>query len=176
MARHVRPEDTSYSHKNSAVTWKGIDGAGAFACHTDCSGFINALLRRAYGFTDNSFRVWLATRRPLAKAYYEAVVAHNRFVRIPRVTDVEPGDVIAVRYPADDQEIDLPQPEEAKSGNRQVAAGGEALKARRVLGTAFASTSIFYVLDYTSTLRKLLSSARRPAAAPAPSLPISLGP
>jgi hypothetical protein len=104
MARHVRPADTSYRHQGSSVTWEGVGGATRYECHTDCSGFLNALLRRGYGLTGASFEGWLGTRRPLARTYHEAIVEQNGFRRIRHLQEVKPGDIIAIRYAPHDPE------------------------------------------------------------------------
>src|SRR5262245_53863316 len=74
IVRGLHPEDTSYRHKNSSVRWKGIEGVTRYESHADCSGFLNALLARAYGLTGEGFEQWLGTRRPLAKTYYDAII------------------------------------------------------------------------------------------------------
>jgi hypothetical protein len=104
LVQGVRRDDTTYRHKDTAVQWKGIDGATGYQCHTDCSGLLNALLQRAYGLSDDTLKEWFGTRRPLAKAYYEAIDNRSHFKRIGRVQDVRPGDIIAIKYPADDPE------------------------------------------------------------------------
>jgi hypothetical protein len=44
------------------------------------------------------------SRRPLAKAYYEAIQTQHGFRRIDSMSAVLPGDIIAVRYRSDDPE------------------------------------------------------------------------
>jgi hypothetical protein len=102
LVEEVRREDTSYRHRNSAVHWRGVGGAEMSDSHTDCSGLVNALLRRSYGLTGRSFQQWLGTRRPQAITYHDAIVAGDRFTRIRRLADVRPGDIIAIRYDLDD--------------------------------------------------------------------------
>lgn len=50
LVSELRPEDTSYEHKRGYVRWKGESGARAYESHTDCSGFLTALLEHSYGF------------------------------------------------------------------------------------------------------------------------------
>ncbi len=104
LVRGVRRYDTSYRHEDASVRWKGIGVAAGSACHTDCSGFLNALLQRGYDLPDETFKEWFGTPRPLAKTYHDAIENQRHFERIPRVQDVRPGDVLAIRYPADDPE------------------------------------------------------------------------
>lgn len=99
LVKELLAENTSYQHKNGYVKWKGQDGADVYESHTDCSGFINALLERAYGLTSDEFEQWLGKRRPFAITYYTAIVNEQSFKRIELVKDVQPGDIIAIKYP-----------------------------------------------------------------------------
>lgn len=99
LVRELRPEDTSYQHKHGVVKWKGENGADEYESRTDCSGFLNALLERAYGLTPDEFDSWLGKRRPLAVEYFEAIRQQRNFRQITSERDVRPGDVIAIRYP-----------------------------------------------------------------------------
>ena len=99
MVREVRPENTSYQHKQGHVSWKGIDGATQYESHTDCSGFLNALFERAYGFDKQYYQRWLGKGRPYAITYHDAIASQHGFTRVDRVGDVRPGDIIAIQYP-----------------------------------------------------------------------------
>lgn len=99
LVREIAPENTSYRHKQGYVRWKGIGGAQAYESHTDCSGFLNALLERADGFGREDFKKWLGKGRPFAITYHDAIVKLNRFTPIERVDEIRPGDVIAIKYP-----------------------------------------------------------------------------
>jgi hypothetical protein len=99
MVADVAPDATSYQHKGGHVAWKGVDGATAYESHTDCSGFINALLAQSYGYDRKHFEAWLGKGRPLAITYHDAITSGNGFARITRVSAMAPGDIIAIRYP-----------------------------------------------------------------------------
>ncbi|MDQ1330914.1 MAG: hypothetical protein QG578_1179 [Thermodesulfobacteriota bacterium] len=99
LVKELQPENTSYKHKNGYVKWKEEDGADDNESHTDCSGFLTALFEKAYSLTPDHFERWLGKRRPLAKNYHEAIVNRNGFTRIESIAEIEPGDIIAVRYP-----------------------------------------------------------------------------
>ena len=99
MVADVAPEATSYQHKGGHVAWKGVDGATAYESHTDCSGFINALLVQSYGYDRQRFEAWLGKGRPLAITYHDAIASGNGFERITRAGAMAPGDIIAIRYP-----------------------------------------------------------------------------
>jgi hypothetical protein len=104
FVRQVAPENTSYRHKDTSVRWKGVRGAPAYESHTDCSGFLDALLRHTYGLNDESMKQIFGSRRPLAKAYYEAIQTQHGFRRIDSISAILPGDIIAVKYRSDDPE------------------------------------------------------------------------
>jgi hypothetical protein len=99
LVRELQPEDTSYQHHQDFVKWKGENGAEGYESRTDCSGFLNALLERAYGLTPDNFERLFGKRRPLAVEYFEAIQQQKNFRRITSEQDVRPGDVIAIRYP-----------------------------------------------------------------------------
>ena len=99
LVRELRPEETSYQHKQGYIIWKGENGAEAYQSHVDCSGFLNVLLERAYGITPNDFEKWLGKRRPLASEYFNAITQQQNFRAITSIGDVRPGDIIAIRYP-----------------------------------------------------------------------------
>src|SRR5262245_27086976 len=67
LLRGVRENTTSYRHKNGSVKWKGVDGATRSESHTDCSGLLNFVFKRAYGLSDDALAAWLGTRRPVPK-------------------------------------------------------------------------------------------------------------
>ncbi|HEY6242826.1 MAG TPA: hypothetical protein VIX17_02700 [Pyrinomonadaceae bacterium] len=99
LARELRPEETSYQHKQGYIIWKGENGAESYQSHVDCSGLLNALLERAYGITSNDFEKWLGKRRPLASEYFNAITQQQNFRAITLIGNVKPGDIIAIRYP-----------------------------------------------------------------------------
>jgi len=99
MVKELTPDHTSYQHKQGHVSWKGIDGATDYESHTDCSGFLNALFERAYGFDKAYFQRWLGKGRPYAITYHDAIASRRGFARVDRIAEVRPGDIIAIQYP-----------------------------------------------------------------------------
>src|SRR5436190_1462800 len=97
------PKNTSYRHKDADVQWKGANGAKAGICHTDCSGFVDALLTRSYDYGSADFKKWFGSARPTAKRYYEEIVKENGFKKIAKIQDLRPGDIIAIKYPPGDE-------------------------------------------------------------------------
>jgi hypothetical protein len=107
LVKGLRLESTSYRHKPTTVHWKGVDGAKIYESHTDCSGFLNELFKRAYGLTDEALAKWLLSKRPLARSYHDAITKQNQFQRVMLLKDAQPGDVIAVKYkPGDPDNTD----------------------------------------------------------------------
>ena len=80
------------------VVWPGDESGKRAACRTDCSGFINALLKHTYQLTDEQLSAMLQARRPLAKHYYAAIAAGHGFQAIASLQQAQAGDIIAVRY------------------------------------------------------------------------------
>jgi hypothetical protein len=99
LVRELRPEDTSYQHKQGYIIWKGENGAESYQSHVDCSGLLNLLFERAYGMTPNDFEKWLGKRRPLASEYFNAITQEQNFRAITSIGNVRAGDIIAIRYP-----------------------------------------------------------------------------
>jgi hypothetical protein len=97
LLSQVEPGNTSYRHKQTEVNWMGPDGPAV--CNTDCSGFLNALLERAYGFDKAKLKKVLGKRRPEAINYFQAIMQATAFKRITNITESQSGDMIAIRYP-----------------------------------------------------------------------------
>ncbi len=95
---NVKLEDTSYKHGPPSVLWKGSDGATSYECHTDCSGLIDALLTRSYGYDRDRFKKWLGKARPTADCYHDRIVEEAGFTNITNLKDAQPGDILAVKY------------------------------------------------------------------------------
>src|SRR5262249_45760742 len=99
LVEEVKPEDTSYRHKDEVVTWKGTAGAEKSQSHTDCSGLLNAVLKHAYGYKDRQLARWLGARRPRAKDSHDVTVRSRGFTRVKELKQALPGDVLAVKSP-----------------------------------------------------------------------------
>lgn len=98
LVHDLQLEDTSYVHGEPHVTWKAKDTSPKAIAHTDCSGFIDALLMHTYGYERAHFKKWLGKNRPTADSYHDAIVAENRFQLIKRFDQTEAGDLLAVKY------------------------------------------------------------------------------
>jgi hypothetical protein len=98
LVQQVPLSRTAYEHKDTVVTWAGVGGATESASYADCSGFMNALLAQAFGIGAADFKAWLGAPRPLAKDYYAAIATPRGFVPVKNIANVQPGDIIAIRY------------------------------------------------------------------------------
>lgn len=97
LIKAVKPEDTSYVHKNSSISW-GVENKAV--CHTDCSGLINELLLHCKVFSEEQLTKHLGVNRPLAKHYHDAIIHQRGFKEITKIGEVRPGDIIAIKYPS----------------------------------------------------------------------------
>ena len=101
LLAEVAPENTSYRHKNNVVKRKSTDEAAC--CHADCSGLINWLLLESEARPPAALELWLKSKRPVARHYHDAIVAEKYFLRVHELKHCYPGDVIAVKYPKDNE-------------------------------------------------------------------------
>lgn len=97
LLQSLTPDGTSYRHKNGEVRWPGTNGAAV--CHTDCSGFLDALLKHSYGYDRKRFETWMGSGHPTAARYHDAIAGEGGFQRIAHLADARPGDILAIKYP-----------------------------------------------------------------------------
>jgi len=99
LADAIKPDQTEYRHRPSVMKWPSEGGP---ECRTDCSGFVDLLLQHSYSWADKD---WLEEQtgklRPLASDLYDAVLAHHGFDPVAKISDVQPGDFIVMKYPED---------------------------------------------------------------------------
>ncbi|MBG1258536.1 NlpC/P60 family protein [Nostoc commune] len=123
----VSVQSSQYQRSKPTVTWKGVNGASNYVSIADCSGFMSELLRHSYGdyFTPERFEQWIREKqrkRPLAEDFHYAIVNRKDFIQIKKLTQVQPGDIIAIEYPDGEDNTghvmlvaETPQEIEAKS-------------------------------------------------------------
>jgi len=75
-----------------------------YESYADCSGFINALVKKTYD-SALQFKSWLGKSRPLAVQYYQAIMSENHFTHINNISDIQAGDLIVIKY-ADESDHD----------------------------------------------------------------------
>jgi len=96
LQQNVTPQNTAYRHKDNLVSW-GDDG-NTLQCYADCSGFINALLAKTYNWSEDDFKTRWGHKRMYAYHYYDAIVSGNHFRKVKNISDILPGDIIALQY------------------------------------------------------------------------------
>jgi len=93
LVRELDLANTDYAHGQGSIAW-----TGTVASHTDCSGFIDHLLMHVDGYSAEDFRRWFGSRRPTAARYHDAITESRGFAVVSKVGDLQPGDVIAIKY------------------------------------------------------------------------------
>lgn len=101
LVREVQPDRNSYRHENQFIRWYETNDISNPECHTDCSGFITALLQHTYGLSPGDVVRWFGKRRPLASDYFMSISGLRGFKLIRSIADIRAGDFIAIKYPAD---------------------------------------------------------------------------
>ncbi len=96
LQQNVNPQNTAYKHKDNIVSW-GDDGS-PLQCYTDCSGFINALMAKTFNWKEDDIKAEWGHKRMFAYHYYDAIVSGNHFRQIKSISDILPGDLIALQY------------------------------------------------------------------------------
>lgn len=93
LVAHLDLNQTGYEHGEGHITWTGHRSS-----HTDCSGFVDALLTHCYGYQKDDFKRWFDSHRPSARRYHDEIVEGHGFELINRVADARPGDFLAIKY------------------------------------------------------------------------------
>lgn len=93
LVKHLDLAHTNYEHGKGQIVWSGTRES-----HADCSGFLDELLMHSYGYDRDQFKKWFDSHRPSAARYHTAIAEQRGFHLISRLQDVQPGDVLAVKY------------------------------------------------------------------------------
>lgn len=91
----LEPSLNDYGSEPTRVTWAGVDEASETANRSKCASFVSALFTQAY---DRDIDPWLGCTSPLAATWHDQIAVGNDFDVIDDVRDIQPGDVIAIRY------------------------------------------------------------------------------
>ncbi|HYV37892.1 MAG TPA: hypothetical protein VE988_19560 [Gemmataceae bacterium] len=86
----------------SKTSYKNGTGKVSFVepmeCHTDCSGFLNYLLKYTYDYNDDQLQKWFSAKRPQANKYHDVITKEIGFKQITLIQDTLPGDLMAIKY------------------------------------------------------------------------------
>lgn len=104
IAHNIDSAHNQYLHKDCFIKWKGEDGATLYENATDCSDFLNLLLQHSYKLTPANLHTLTGHDRPTATIWYDTIAAAKGFDVIPTLKQIQPGDILAIQYPAGQQE------------------------------------------------------------------------
>jgi hypothetical protein len=85
---------TTYRHTNGPVYWGPYDMQPNYISITDCSGFVNALLRKAYNLPIG----WDGVNRAYASTYYRMIETTTKyFTKITNIHHARIGDFVVFK-------------------------------------------------------------------------------
>lgn len=90
----IKPSTNDYGSP-VAVTWVGENGLKSSTVRATCSSFITRMFERAYGV---DFTAWFGSDNPNSACYHDMIEVEDGFDLIEPIADVEPGNVVAIRY------------------------------------------------------------------------------
>lgn len=99
LVNGVTPETNIYASRPTVVTWSGVNGASETRNRSVCSALVAHLMMQTYGYRAADFASWLGGRFPRAAGFHDAIVAGHGFDPVLRVSDIRPGDILAIKYP-----------------------------------------------------------------------------
>lgn len=100
MLAGVAPADNHYANGVGTLAWKGEGGADRYVCKATCSAFVTLLVEHAYGLSTEQMRQLTGAARPHAAVWHDAIATTRPgLARVTRVTDVRPGDLLAITFP-----------------------------------------------------------------------------
>jgi len=102
LVAHITPEKNEYANNPTYVYWAGVNGSVTYENRTQCSSFVTRLLKQAYGWTDSDFTQWFNSTSPSAALYHDAIEAQNGFTTVTDISDIQKGDILAVKYNEED--------------------------------------------------------------------------
>ncbi len=104
LVKSLKLDKTAYRTHDPSVKWKGDKGVKTSEAYADCNDFMTALLTHAYPRTAGEFfKKWLKQKPPMPADYFTAIDKQKGFTKITSIDEVQPGDIIAVKYPSDAQ-------------------------------------------------------------------------
>jgi hypothetical protein len=95
----VTPETNAYASRPTVVTWSGVNGATETRNRSVCSSLVAHTMMQAYGYRAADYAAWLGDRFPRASNFHDAIAAGKGFDRVRKISEIRPGDVLAIKYP-----------------------------------------------------------------------------
>lgn len=101
MVQNVAPDKNAYATgtTTSYMRWPNVLGDGNYENYTKCAPFLTLLLMKSYGWTNATFSNWMGSTSPSSDKYFDAINNQNGFTQIDTVSGIQPGDIIAIKYP-----------------------------------------------------------------------------
>lgn len=99
LVENVSPEYNLYGTSPNYVYWAGVNGAARYENRTQCNSLLTWLLRQGYGWSSTDIRTWTGSTSPTAALWHDLIENENGWSIVPSISAVQPGDVIAIRYP-----------------------------------------------------------------------------
>ncbi len=103
VASNVQPENNEYGSNPSVITWPGINGATAYSNHTKCATFLTQVFKQAYGWNNSYLSATFGSTSPTAAKYHDLIETHPSFEQLYSVYDIQAGDILAVKYPEEEE-------------------------------------------------------------------------
>lgn len=97
IVKNVKPENNAYSNKPRYIRFPGDLFTSEYTVRTDCTGFTEAILDKAYGFTP-TFSTKKFDRIYSIIDWVDGVDRGETFDKIERVQDLKPGDFVLWKY------------------------------------------------------------------------------
>ena len=97
LVQNIKPENNEYSNSRRHVRFPGDLFSSGYTVYTDCTGFVEAMLDRAYGFSP-SFSTKTLKDRFSVIDYVDGIERSESFTRVTRVDDLRVGDVVAWKF------------------------------------------------------------------------------
>ena len=95
---NTQPEDNLYVDKGERFVKAPSDEPGAkYVVHTDCTGFVKAMIDRAYGYRPKFSTKFYGNAYSLSD-WVDGAARGETFTLVPSMADVKPGDVIMWKY------------------------------------------------------------------------------
>ena len=95
---NTRPENNSYSNRAVYTRMPGDLFSSEYRVATDCSGFVEDMFRRAKSGVIEQLRTQRLKDRHSTLDWQPSIERQEAFMRVRRVTDIQPGDVAAWLY------------------------------------------------------------------------------
>lgn len=78
----------------ASIVWAGSQSTAT----TECSSFVTQLWSHTYGWNGTTFKSWMGQSSPNAAQYHDAIAQQNGFTLLRNISQIAPGDIIAIAY------------------------------------------------------------------------------